>query len=63
MNTYTVEEVANKLQLSKATLNRWRGTGEGPKFLKLGGAIRYRQEDVQDWMSRQLVNSTSELLN
>ena len=59
MNTFTVNEVAAKLQLSKATLNRWRVTGEGPKFLKLGGAIRYRETDVNDWLEGHLVDSTS----
>ena len=32
----TVEEAAERLKVSKHTLNRWRVTGEGPPFVKYG---------------------------
>ncbi|MDO5612926.1 MAG: helix-turn-helix domain-containing protein [Paracoccus sp. (in: a-proteobacteria)] len=37
----TVRQAAERLKLSATTLNRWRVTGEGPAFVKLGRAVRY----------------------
>ena len=54
------KEAANYVRLSKATLDRFRLTGEGPTFAKLGGAVRYRQSDLDAWLESRLINSTSE---
>jgi predicted DNA-binding transcriptional regulator AlpA len=32
------------------TLQRWRLLGKGPRFLKLGGAVRYDPKDVDVWL-------------
>jgi len=42
----TETEAANLLALSAKTLRRWRWAGLGPEFVKLGGAVRYRAEDI-----------------
>jgi predicted DNA-binding transcriptional regulator AlpA len=44
------KQVAETLGLSLAALRRWRYEGRGPKFLKLGSAVRYRPTDVQEWL-------------
>jgi predicted DNA-binding transcriptional regulator AlpA len=44
-------QVAKFLQLSVASLRRWRLFRTGPKFLKIGAAVRYRREDVEAWLS------------
>jgi hypothetical protein len=31
-------------------MRHWRLTGKGPKWLKLGSAVRYRPEDVQAYL-------------
>ena len=54
-------ELARSTGISVPTFNRWRLTGEGPKFLKLGGAVRYRQQDVDAWLESKIRNSTSEV--
>lgn len=46
----TETEVARFLSVSVAALRRWRLEGRGPRFLKLGSAVRYRQEDVKAWL-------------
>ena len=33
--------------MSPRTLERWRFTGEGPQFVKLGGRVIYRLEDIE----------------
>lgn len=56
MNTI---EAARYVRLGKPTLDRFRLTGEGPRFAKLGGAVRYRRADLDDWIESRLVASTS----
>ncbi len=56
MNTI---EAARYVRLGKPTLDRFRLTGEGPRFAKLGGAVRYRRADLDDWIASRLVASTS----
>lgn len=46
--------------LSVATLEKKRVHGNGPPFLKLGRSVRYRLADLDEWMARRLVASTSE---
>lgn len=40
-------ELAARWKISPRTLERWRWVGEGPHFLKLGGRVIYRIEDVE----------------
>ncbi len=42
----TVEQTADHLGLAVSTLNKWRCNGEGPIFVKLGRAVRYKQSDI-----------------
>jgi len=54
-------EAASYVKLSPVTMERYRLTGEGPKFLRLGKkAIRYRKADLDDWLASRAVASTSE---
>lgn len=49
----TSREVAVALQVSQATLCRWRQTGHGPRVVWLSPyAPRYRREDVMRWLER-----------
>lgn len=50
------EEVAGRLGLSPATLQIWRITGRyGLPYIKAGRRIRYREEDVDDFVARRTV--------
>jgi hypothetical protein len=40
-------DLARRWRLSTRTLERWRWLGQGPAYLKLGGTIVYRLEDVE----------------
>lgn len=40
-------ELARRWRLSHRTLERWRWIGEGPQYLKIGGRVVYRLEDVE----------------
>lgn len=58
--TLKTEGAAEYVGLGKSTLDKLRTTGGGPRYLKLGRAVRYRVSDLETWMERQAVNSTSE---
>ena len=40
-------ELADRWNISPRTLERWRWVGEGPHFIKIGGRVVYRLEDVE----------------
>ena len=42
------------------TLANWRSQGNGPPFVKIGGAIAYRLADVEAYEAKQTVSSTSQ---
>jgi excisionase family DNA binding protein len=56
----TVDQAAVYLGLARSTLNKWRCQGEGPSFVKLGRAVRYRTIDLEDFLERRISNSTSD---
>jgi excisionase family DNA binding protein len=47
----TEDEVSKRLNVSVASLRRWRLQGRGPVFLKVGALVRYRPEDLEAWLS------------
>lgn len=58
----TTREAAAYCRLGKPTLERFRIKGDGPTYLKLGGAVRYRRCDLDAWLAARLTRSTSEVL-
>jgi len=40
-------QLARRWSLSPRTLERWRWLKEGPQYLKIGGRVVYRLEDVE----------------
>ncbi len=46
--------LADRWNISHRTLERWRWTGEGPPYIKLGGRVVYRLEDIERFESEQL---------
>lgn len=52
--------LADRWNVSEATLERWRTEGLGPIFLKLQGRVLYRVEDVETFETESLRKSTSE---
>jgi predicted DNA-binding transcriptional regulator AlpA len=44
-------DVARITGLSVASVRRWRLLRRGPKYLKIGAAVRYRPEDVSVWLN------------
>lgn len=49
----TEQQLADELQKSPATLARWRRTGTGPPWLRVGKTPMYRWEAVLAWLEQQ----------
>ena len=54
------DDLAKRWRTSVRTLARWRATGCGPAYIRIGGQIRYRLSDVltfEDRMRRDGANA------
>lgn len=49
----TAKQVSARIQRPERTLERWRLTGEGPPFVRLGRRVAYRVADVERWLARR----------
>lgn len=57
----TVNDAADVLRVHIRTLERWRQTGEGPRYVKLGRRVGYRRAELEAWLDANLTSSTSEV--
>ena len=48
------KQLAERWQISEASLERWRSEKLGPDYLKLHGRVLYRQQDIEAFESRCL---------
>ena len=61
LETLVTERAAAKVLCVKvATLRRWRWAGKGPRFRKIGGAVRYALSDLQAYVEAAARRSTSD---
>ena len=44
---YRAAEAAALLKSNARTLERWRSTGTGPSFVKVGRRVAYRRSDLE----------------
>lgn len=56
----TPEQAAALLYLKPTTLARWRWAGCGPRFIKIGGRVRYAESDIQAFIEARVRTSTSD---
>ncbi len=47
-------ELSRRWTISPRTLERWRWRNEGPAYLKIGGRVVYRLEDVEAYEQQRL---------
>ncbi len=52
-------QVADYLRLNPRTLQSWRQRGTGPAFLQVGRSIRYRVDEIEEWLNERTAYSTS----
>ena len=60
----TTKEAAEHVGLSVSTLNQYRVTGRGPKYIRLGGSrlVRYDRAQLEAWALSDQRQSTSEVV-
>ena len=56
------KELSRRWHLSGRTLERWRWLGLGPKYLKVGGRVVYRLEDIEAFEAAKLRKHTSQII-
>jgi predicted site-specific integrase-resolvase len=57
---FNQRQLAERWNVSEASLERWRSAGIGPVYLKLQGRVLYRVEDVESYEAECLRKSTAE---
>jgi len=55
-------EVAIQLGIAESTLTKWRSRGKGPKYVKMGRIVRYRQSDIDYYVMSRTVPKINILL-
>jgi hypothetical protein len=56
-------DLARRWKISPRTLERWRWVGEGPAYLKVGGRVLYRLEDIEAHEQARLRQSTANVVS
>lgn len=51
-------ELSRRWSISPRTLERWRWLRQGPQYLKIGGRIVYRLDDVEAYETAQIHTPT-----
>lgn len=46
-------DLSTRWRISVRTLEKWRTNRTGPRFIKVGGRVRYRRVDVEAWEERR----------
>ena len=60
MSFMTTQQAADKLGISKRTLEGMRLRGSGPAYVKVGRLVRYTDELLEQWLLSNQRVSTSE---
>lgn len=56
----TTPQAALLLNLKPATLEQWRWSGRGPRFVKIGRSCRYCRADLEAFIRERAFSSTTE---
>lgn len=57
----TESAAADFLGVSIRTMQAWRVRGGGPRYAKMGKAVRYRPSDLDAFVAENMAASTSEV--
>jgi predicted heme/steroid binding protein len=59
---FTPKELVERWEgrISVRTMANWRSQSNGPRYVKIGGRIMYKIEDVVSWENSRTVGGTSE---
>ena len=57
------EEGSRVLGISTQTMRNWRHVGKGPPYIKLGRIVRYKLQDLLDYMDQKKIIPENEREN
>jgi predicted DNA-binding transcriptional regulator AlpA len=60
LNLLTPEDVSAMTGLSLSTLATWRSRGIGPFYVKVGRTVYYREQDLLEWIEKQVRETGNE---
>ncbi len=50
------QEVAEYYGVPLATVYKWNSVGTGPRYIRVGRHVRYRQSDIDAWLDSHAVD-------
>lgn len=53
-------ELSRRWSLSPRTLERWRWLNQGPRYIKVGGRVIYRLEDIEAHESENMFEASAD---
>jgi predicted DNA-binding transcriptional regulator AlpA len=62
MDTLNVVEAALYSGISKSTLDKLRGSGGGPLYIKVGARVVYDRIDLDTWLIGKKIANTSQTI-
>lgn len=57
MKFLTSDQLAEVLQVPKATLDKWAYQGRGPRYIRVGRHRRYPDADLERWIEERLAEA------
>lgn len=54
----TTEEAGKVLGMSEQTLRIWRAENKGPSYIKINRSIRYRRDDLDEFVAKRMVGGS-----
>lgn len=55
----TSQQVADRLGITEDSVRRLRSQKKGPAYINWGNRIRYKPQDVEDWLDANRVENPS----
>jgi excisionase family DNA binding protein len=56
----STKEAARLLGIHYNTLCKWRIRGGGPRFVRVGAAVRYKRSELETWLDNRTYSNTTE---
>jgi hypothetical protein len=54
------DELATRYLIPARTAQRWRSTGQGPSYVRLGRRVIYRVADIERWLAARTYKSLAD---
>ena len=58
MALLTEADIAERIGVSLATVQRWRRERKGPPYIKIAASVRYRPEDLEKFLDSSVVKTS-----